>query len=93
VTADLATGTRALLATHPDVPAAERDRVMDLLAAFRADPCSSGWYAFVVRLGLSVEAVEVSSLLGELDPLPGVTSLAVADAALARGTSPRPEAG
>jgi hypothetical protein len=87
VTPDLVAGTRALLASRNDATASEADQVLDLLAAFRADPCGSGWYGFVVKLGLLVEPSEVHGLVGEMDPYPGITIVALADAGLARRTA------
>ena len=84
MTPDLVAGTRALLAARPGTGASDDDQVMELLAAFRKDPCSSGWYGFVVRLGLLVEPAEVHRLVGDRDPYPGITILALADAGLAR---------
>ena len=84
MTTDLVAGTRALLGAVPDTAGTERTQVMELLATFQADPCASGWYGFVARLGLLVEPDEVRRLVGELDPYPGVTNLALADAATAR---------
>jgi prolipoprotein diacylglyceryltransferase len=54
------------------------------LAAFQAEPCASSWYGFIVRLGLLVHAWEVHGLLGDRDPFPVVTALALADAKLGR---------
>ncbi len=84
MTADLVATTWATIRDRPDVAASCPTQVMEVLAAFQADPCASGWYGFIVRLGLLVHAWEVHGLLGDLDPFPGVTALAVADAALAR---------
>ena len=84
MTADLVAGTRALLGAVPDTAGSGRTQVMELLATFQADPCASGWYGFVARLGLLVEPDEVLRLVGELDPYPGVTQLALADATTAR---------
>jgi hypothetical protein len=84
VTADLVAETRALLGAVPDTNGSGRTQVMELLATFQADPCASGWYGFVVRLGLLVEPDDVRGLVGELDPYPGVTRLALADASTAR---------
>jgi hypothetical protein len=81
---DLVAGTRALLAGRPGAAASDADEVLELLATFRADPCGSGWYGFVVKLGLLVEPSEVHGLVGDKDPYPGITILALADAGLAR---------
>jgi hypothetical protein len=84
MTTDLVAGTRELLAARADATVAGADEVLELLATFRADPCSSGWYGFIVKLGLLVEPSDVRRLVGEMDPYPGVTTLALADAGLAR---------
>jgi hypothetical protein len=54
------------------------------LAAFRDDPCASSWYGFIVRRGLLVRASEVHRPVWDMDPFPGVTALALADAERAR---------
>jgi hypothetical protein len=84
VTADLASGILAAIRDRPLTTQTGPAQVMECLAAFQAEPCASGWYGFVVRLGLLIQAWEVHTLLGDLDPFPAVTSLALADARLAR---------
>jgi len=87
VTADLATGTWAAIRGRPGTTASSPTHVMENLAAFRADPCASTWYGFIVRLGLLVSVREIHSVLGEFDPFPGVTAQALVDAKLARGAT------
>lgn len=82
---DLAAGTWAAVQDRPDGPSSSSSLVMENLAAFQAEPSASTWYGFVVRLGLLVDAWEVHELLGDRDPFPGVTALALADAKLSRG--------
>lgn len=89
---DLAAGTWAAVQDRPDGPSSSSSLVMESLAAFQAAPCASTWYGFVVRLGLLVDASEVHELLGDRDPFPGVTALALADAKLGRGASAGREA-
>lgn len=84
MTLDLEAATRALLACLADAPSSDVSAVLGLLAAFRADPSSSGWYGFVVRLGMLVEPEAVRHIVGAMDPYPGITTLALADAGLAR---------
>jgi hypothetical protein len=84
VTADLASGTLAAIRDRPHAAETSPSQVMESLAAFQAEPCASGWYGFIVRLGLLIHAWEVRALLGDLDPFPSVTALALADARLAR---------
>ena len=87
MTADLVSGTWATIRDRPDAAASCPTQVMELLAAFQTDPCASSWYGFIVRLGLLVHEWEVHGLLGDLDPFPEVTVLALADARLARGAA------
>ena len=82
---DLAAGTWAAVQDRPDGPLSSSSLVMESLAAFQAEPCASTWYGFVVRLGLLVDTLEVHEILGDQDPFPGVTALALADAKLGRG--------
>lgn len=84
MSADLSAGTWAAVRDRPDGPLSSASLVMESLAAFQAEPCTSSWYGFVVRLGLLVHAWEVHCLLGDRDPFPVVTSLALADARLGR---------
>lgn len=84
MTADLRSGTWATIRDRPDAAATGPTRVMEVLAQFHADPCASTWYNFVVRLGLLAHSSEVHGILGDLDPYPRVTALALADARLAR---------
>jgi hypothetical protein len=93
VTADLATDTWATIRDRPWTTASSPTYVMENLAAFRADPCASTWYGFIVRLALLVNASEVRGLLGELDPFPEVTAQALADARSARSALAELEAG
>jgi hypothetical protein len=79
---------RAAIRGRPDTAASTATHVMENLTAFQADPCSSTWYGFVVRLSLLVDASAVSAVLGELDPFPAVTALALADVRLAQGATP-----
>ena len=79
---------RAAIRGRPDTAASTATHVMENLSAFQADPCSSTWYGFVVRLSLLVDASAVSDVLGELDPFPAVTALALADARLAQDATP-----
>jgi hypothetical protein len=71
--------------------ASNATQVMANLVAFQADPCSSTWYGFIVRLSLLVAASEVRDVLGGLDPFPDVTALALADTERARGTLREPD--
>jgi hypothetical protein len=87
VTLDLATRAWAAIRDRPGTTASSPTHVMENLAAFRADPCASTWYGFLVRLGLLVSAWEVHNILGELDPFPKVTAQALVDAKLVRGAS------
>jgi prolipoprotein diacylglyceryltransferase len=66
---------------------------MKKLAAFQAEPCASTWYGFVIRLGLLVHAWEVHGLLGDRDPFPIVTALALADARLGQNAAVENEVG
>ena len=92
MTTDLASGTWAVVRDRPDAAASRPAQVMELLAAFQADACAAGWYGFVVRLGLLVPAPEVYGLLGDRDPFPKVTALALADAGVARDAAAGREA-
>jgi hypothetical protein len=85
MTADLAAAVRAAIAESPNTAASTASQVMENLAAFQKDPCTSSWYGFVVRLGLLTDASRVRALLGTLDPFPDVTAQALADVGLARG--------
>ena len=87
MTANLAARIRAAIRGRPDTAASTATHVMENLTAFQADPCSSTWYGFVVRLSLLVDASAVSAVLGELDPFPAVTALALADVRLAQGAT------
>jgi hypothetical protein len=93
VSADLTAGTWAAVQDRPDGPSSSSSLVMENLAAFQAEPCASTWYGFVVRLGLLVHAWEVHGLLGDRDPFPVVTALALADVRLARGVTAEQGAG
>jgi hypothetical protein len=93
VTADLAASTWAVIRDRPDTAASSPTQVMENLATFQADPCASTWYGFILRLGLLVSAFETRGLLGALDPFPGVTAQALADAKLARDALAGPELG
>jgi hypothetical protein len=92
VSADLTVGTWAAVQDRPDGPSSSSSLVMENLAAFQTDPCASSWYGFIVRLGLLVHAWEVRGLLGDRDPFPGVTALALADAKLGRDAAAGREA-
>lgn len=84
MTTDLVSRTWATIWDRPDAATTRPTQVMGDLAAFQADPCASSWYGFIVRLGLLVHAWEVLAILGDLDPFPTVTALALTDAAQAR---------
>jgi hypothetical protein len=90
--ADLVAETWATIRDRPDAAGSCPAQVMENLAAFQADPCASGWYGFVVRLGVLVHPWEVHGLLGDRDPFPAVTALALADAKLAREAAASHEA-
>lgn len=92
MSADLAAGTWAAVQDRPDGPSSSSSLVMENLAVFQADPCASSWYGFIVRLGLLVHAWEVHGLLGDWDPFPGVTALALADARLGQSAAAGREA-
>ncbi|HVA87440.1 MAG TPA: hypothetical protein VNF73_14135 [Candidatus Saccharimonadales bacterium] len=92
MSADLVSGTWAAVRDRPDTAASCPTQVIENLAIFQADPRASTWYGFIVRLGLLVGAFEIRGLLGALDPYPGVTAQALADARLARWTEAEPEA-
>ena len=93
MSADLAAGTWAAVRHRPDGPSSSSGLVMENLAAFRAEPCTSTWYGFVVRLGLLIDSSEVRELLGPWDPFPAVTSQALADARLSRCVNSEQDAG
>ena len=84
MTGNLVSDTWATIRDRPDAVGSGPAQIMEALAAFQVDPCASGWYGFVVRLGVLVHPWEVHGLLGDRDPFPGVTALALADAKLAR---------
>lgn len=90
---DLAAGTWAAVQHRPDGPSSSSSLVMKNLAAFQAEPCASTWYGFVIRLGLLVHAWEVHGLLGDRDPFPIVTALALADARLGQNAAVENEVG
>ena len=90
---DLAAGTWAAVQHRPDGPSSSSSLVMKKLAAFQAEPCASTWYGFVIRLGLLVHAWEVHGLLGDRDPFPIVTALALADARLGQNAAAENEVG
>lgn len=90
---DLAAGTWAAVQHRPDGPSSSSSLVMKNLAAFQAEPCASTWYGFVIRLGLLVHAWEVHGLLGDRDPFPIVTALALADARLGQNAAAENEVG
>lgn len=90
---DLAAGTWAAVQHRPDGPSSSSSLVMKNLAAFQAEPCASTWYGFVIRLGLLVHAWEVHGLLGDRDPFPIVTALALADARLGPNAAAENEVG
>ena len=90
---DLAAGTWAAVQHRPDGPSSSSSLVMENLAAFQAEPCASTWYGFVIRLGLLVHAWEVHGLLGDRDPFPIVTALALADARLGQNAAVENEVG
>ena len=85
MSADLAARTLAAVRDRPDGQSSSPSLVMESLAAFQGEPCASTWYGFVVRLGLLVDISEVHGLLGDRDPFPLVTALALADAQQAYG--------
>ncbi len=85
MTADLAARIRDAIRDRPGIPSSGPREAMGALASFQADPCASGWYGFVVRLGVLVDASEVLGIIGDADPFPAITTLALADASLARG--------
>jgi hypothetical protein len=93
VSPDLAAGTWAAVQHRPDGPSSSSSLVMKNLAAFQAEPCASTWYGFVIRLGLLVHAWEVHGLLGDRDPFPIVTALALADARLGQNAAAENEVG
>jgi hypothetical protein len=84
VNVDLVSDTWTTVRDRPDAAGLGPAQVMEALATFQTDPCASGWYGFVVRLGVLVHPWEVHGLLGDRDPFPAVTALALADAKLAR---------
>lgn len=90
---DLAAGTWDAVQHRPDGPSSSSSLVMKNLAAFQAEPCASTWYGFVIRLGLLVHAWEVHGLLGDRDPFPIVTALALADARLGQNAAVENEVG
>lgn len=93
MTDDLVADTWATIRDLPDVAGSCPTQVMEVLAAFQADPCASSWYGFIVRLGLLVHAWEVRGLLRDRDPFPAVTALALADARLGRDAAAGHEPG